>query len=38
MRRSRWTRIGILVAALSIAVTACGGGDEPGGGGAVLAS
>ena len=28
MRRSRWTRIGILVAALSIAVTACGGGDD----------
>jgi ribose transport system substrate-binding protein len=28
MRRSRWTRIGILVAALSIAMTACGGGDD----------
>ena len=33
MRRSRWTRIGILVAALAIAATACGGGDDGGGGG-----
>ena len=33
MRRSRWTRIGILVAALAIAATACGGGDDGGSGG-----
>ena len=33
MRRSRWTRIGILVAALVIAATACGGGDDGGSGG-----
>jgi ribose transport system substrate-binding protein len=28
MRRSRWMRIGILVAAIGLAVTACGGGDD----------
>ena len=33
MRRSRWMRMGILVAALSIAATACGGGDDDSGGG-----
>ena len=32
MRRSRWMRLGILVAALSIAATACGGGDDDSGG------
>jgi ribose transport system substrate-binding protein len=30
MRRSRWMRIGILVAGLSLAATACGGGDDGG--------
>jgi ribose transport system substrate-binding protein len=30
MRRSRWMRIGILVAGLSLAATACGGGDDDG--------
>jgi ribose transport system substrate-binding protein len=28
MRRSRWMRIGILLAGLSLAATACGGGDD----------
>ncbi|HEV2919474.1 MAG TPA: substrate-binding domain-containing protein, partial [Actinomycetota bacterium] len=33
MRRPRWMRLGILVAAVSLAVTACGGGDDNSGGG-----
>jgi ribose transport system substrate-binding protein len=33
MRRSRWVRFGILVAALSLGATACGGGDDESGGG-----
>ena len=28
MRRPRWMRVGILVAAMAMAVTACGGGDD----------
>ncbi|HSK35888.1 MAG TPA: substrate-binding domain-containing protein, partial [Actinomycetota bacterium] len=28
MRRPRWMRVGILVAAMALAVTACGGGDD----------
>ena len=33
MRRPGWMRLGILVAAVSLAVTACGGGDDNSGGG-----
>jgi ribose transport system substrate-binding protein len=33
MRHPRWMRLGILVAAASLAVTACGGGDDNSGGG-----
>jgi ribose transport system substrate-binding protein len=33
MRRSRWMRFGILVAALCIGATACGGGDDDASGG-----
>jgi ribose transport system substrate-binding protein len=28
MRRPRWMRAGILIAAMALAVTACGGGDD----------
>ena len=28
MRRPRWMRVGILIAAMGLAVTACGGGDD----------
>jgi ribose transport system substrate-binding protein len=32
MRRPRWMRVGILIAAMGLAVTACGGGDDDTGG------